>query len=194
MPIISPTQQALLKAPHIGRCFFAKLYFPDGIKYLHNGFGDVTYPLDGEDQVWRGMSSADGGVLVGISEIEDPRFGTAPNINLVLAGVDLAYMKSIKDIARDIEGRRADVYFAVIDPETADLVIGLTPLFPLGRMSAPRLKRSATMNVINLSIESFFSSQNFPFGGMWNDANQQKQYAGDKGLSLIGTEVNASRQ
>jgi hypothetical protein len=189
--------QTALRAPHVGRIFCVELVFPDETKRLHNGYGDVDLTLDGTSYTWRGMSDPLGGVLVSMSEIEDPRFGSAPTISIALTGVDAAYLKSIKDIARDIEGLEANVYFCVVDPEEPNdtgLIVPLTPLFPFGRMTAPALKRSATENTILITIESFFQSQNYPFGGKWSDVAQQKRYPGDLGLSEMGTQVLATRQ
>lgn len=189
--------QDKLRAPHVGRIFCVELEFPDETKRLHNGYGDVQLSLNGTSYTWRGMSDPLGGVLVSISEIEDPRFNSAPTIDIALTGVDAAYLKSIKDIARDIEGLSASVYFGMIDPEEPNdggLIVPLTPLFPFGKMTAPALKRSATENTVLITIESFFQSQNYPFGGKWSDTGQQKRYPGDLGLSEMGTEVSATRR
>lgn len=189
--------QDKLRAPHVGRVFCMELEFPDETKRLHNGYGNVDLSFDGTEYTWRGMSDPTGGTMVSISEIEDPRFGSAPTIDTALTGVDAAYLKSIKDISRDIEGLRANVYFSVVDPEEPNddgLIVPLIPLFPLGRITAPALKRSATENVVLLTIESFFQSQNYPFGGKWSDAGHRKRYPDDAGLSEMGTEVSATRQ
>lgn len=196
MTAVVPYQQAL-GGPHASRIFCVELVFPDETKRLHNGFGEVELTVNGVLQTWRGMSDPLGGVLVGMSEIEDPRFGSAPTLDISLSGVDAAYLKSIKDIARDIEGLEANVYFGVVDPEELNdngLTVPLTPLFPFGRMTAPALSRSAKENITLITIESFFQSQNYPFGGKWSDVGQQKRYTGDLGLSEIGTEVLATRR
>lgn len=196
MTALVPYQEAL-RAPHVGRIFCVELEFPTETKRLHNGYGDVDLSLNGTSYTWRGMSDPTGSTLVSISDIEDPRFGSAPTLDIALSGVDAAYLKSIKDIARDIEGLSASVYFGVVNPEEPNdggLIVPLTPLFPFGRMTAPSLKRNASENIILITIESFFQSQNYPFGGKWSDAGQQKRYPGDLALSEMGTEVLATRR
>lgn len=197
--LFTTDEQAALKGPHIVRAYFLELDHPDGTKRYHNGYGDLDlpFPSGGSAVTWQGVSNPFNNVLAAIGQVEDPRFGSAPSVNVALVGVNAAFMKQWKDDARSIEGRAATVYFAMVDPENPNetgLITTLKPLFPGGRVTAPALKRTATVNVITLTIESFFQSQNFPFGGMWSNAGQQRRYTGDLGLSEMGTIVAATRR
>ena len=199
MSLFTPTEQDALKAPHVSRAFFVELFHQDGVRYFHNGYGslELSLPSGGDLVEWIGMSDPFTGTVVGISEVEEPRFGSAPTIQVALAGVNSAYLKKWKDDARGLEGRVANVYFAMFDPESPNqdgLITSLKPLFPGGRVTAPSFKHTNSMRVVGLTVESFFQSQNAPFGGMWDYAGQKRRYSADEGLSEMGTIVNATRR
>lgn len=197
--LFTTQEQEALNAPHVTRAWFLELDHPDGTKRYHNGYGDLSLPLpSGGDPVdWIGVSNPFTNVVSVIGQVEDPRFGSAPTVSVVLTGVSSAFMKQWKDDARDIEGRSATVYWAAVDPESPNpdgLITSLKPLFPGGKVTAPRLTRTVSMNFISLTVESFFHAQNFPGGEMWSDAGQQRRFPGDLGLSEMGTIVVATRR
>lgn len=173
-----------LSGPHVARAWFGEFDLPSGYQYLHNGVGTVT--VGGHD--WVGVSNPIGGQMVGISAVEDPRFGTAAKVDIQIGGVDVAFYRSVKADARNIEGRTAILRIGVFDPETQDGRI-FKPMLP-GKISSPSLQRGSDgTRIIGLTIEGFWQAQNFPFGGKWSAADQQKRYPGDKGLMYVGQEV-----
>ncbi len=174
-----------LSGPHVSRAWFGVFDFPTGVQYLHNGVGRVT--VEGQEYV--GVTDPVAGVLVGISAVEDPRFGQAAKVDIVLGGVNAEFYRSVKAHARGIEGRSATLRFAAFDPETGQLKL-FKNLFP-GKMSAPTLHRQGVgTRYVGLTVESFWEAQNFPFGGKWNYADQLRRYPGDKGLQFVGVKVS----
>lgn len=185
--IFTDADMEFLRRPHIARAWFAELALPSGTWRLHTGVGRKTV---GERE-WRGVSDPGGRQLVSISPVQDPRFGQAAKIDIVLAGVNLDFIRSVKDQARQIEGALADFYWCAFDQETEEVWPGgLKKLFP-GYLSAPK-RRSAGLGIrtVSFTAETLWQSQNYPFGGKWSHADQQNRYPGDKGLQYVGVKVN----
>ena len=107
--LFSSADRAILRRPHVSRAFFLELALPSGTVRYHNGIGTVT----ANSLEWRGVTDPMGRQLVGMDQIDEPRFGQAAAVNIVLSGVDLAWMKSVRDDRLSIEGVAADLYFAV---------------------------------------------------------------------------------
>lgn len=185
MAIFSADDLALLSGPHVSRAWFGEFDLPSGYQRLHSGVGRVT--AGGFE--WRGVSDPIGGQMVGVSQIEDPRFGQAAKVDITIGGVNVDFYKSVKQDARDIEGRAAKIWFGMFDPETEGLIM-FKPVFPRGYMSAPTLTRQGIgVRQIGLTIEGIWQAQNYPFGGKWTAADQRRRYPGDKGLDLVGVKV-----
>lgn len=185
MPTFSEADFERLSGPHVSRAWFAEIDLPSGVKRLHNGVGRVT--IGGHE--WLGVTDPTGGQLVSVASVEEPRFGQAPSVVIGIGGISVAFWREVKSTARQMEGRRCDVYWAAFDPETGEIDITLKKLFP-GKISAPSLQR-AGIGIRNASfvIESLWQSQNYPFGGRWNAADQQRRYPGDLGGQFIGVKV-----
>lgn len=193
--ITSEADRALLARPHISRAWFGMFDFPSGVKYLHNGYG--PYTVGGQEYL--GISDPLGGRLVGIAQVEEPQFGQAAAVQLVLSGVSADFIAEVKRDARALEGRSATLYWAAFDGETEAIIplngTGLIPLFPRGRMSAPSISRQGIgVRYVSLTIEGMWSSQNYAPGGRWNYADQLRRYPGDKGLQFVGVEVSENWQ
>lgn len=186
MSVFSEADLDRLAAPHVGRMWFLELDLPSGIHRLHNGTGRKT--IGGHE--WRGVTDPLGGQLVSMSSVEEPRFGQAVAVDISLSSANLAFFKSFHDVRGDIEGRRADIYFAVFDAETEEVLIGLRKLFP-GKITAPKLKwQGIGLRAVSITVESIWAGMNFPFGGKWNDADQRRRYPGDRGLQFVGVDVS----
>ncbi|HWK65404.1 MAG TPA: transcriptional regulator [Rhizobiaceae bacterium] len=185
MPTFSEADFDRLSGPHVSRAWFAEIDLPSGIKRLHNGVGRVT--IGGHE--WLGVTDPTGGQLVRVDTVEEPRFGQAPSVLITLGGISVAFWREVKSTARQMEGRRCDLYWAEFDPETGEISIALKKLFP-GKISAPSLQR-AGIGIRNAGfvIESLWQSQNYPFGGRWNAADQERRYPGDLGGQFIGVKV-----
>lgn len=190
MAIFTQDDLARLSAPHVARAWFLELDLPDGLERLHNGTGRVT--VGGRE--WRGVSDPTSGQLVSLSSVEEPRFGQAVAVNVTLSGANKAFLQSVHATRREIEGRRADLFWAAFDGETGEVLIQPKKLFP-GKMSSPVIQwQGVGIRTVSLTIESIWSGDNFPFGGRWNDADQRRRYAGDKGLQYVGVKVQEQWQ
>ena len=184
--VISPTDAEKLERPHVARAWFGRFDFPDGIKYLHNGEGSVT--IDGN--TYLGVSDVLSGRLVSIAQVEEPRFGQAASVGIVLSGASKEFIQSVHATARQIEGRSATIYWAAFDQETQEILTALIPLFPRGKMSSPSIHwQGAGVRYVSLTIENVWSSQNFAPGGSWTPADQRRRFPGDKGLDFVGVKV-----
>lgn len=188
------TSQELLDAlssPHVARAWFVRLDLPSGEWRVHTGSGSVY--IGGER--WQGITDPIGGTLVGISTIDEPRFGSAVAVTLTLSGPNEDFILSVHTNAREIEGRAADIYFAHFDTETQQIIGGLQPLFARGRMTAPSIEwQGVDFTRVSVTIESIWSTHNFAPGGMWNDAGQQRRYPGDRGLEFVGQKISENWQ
>lgn len=187
----TPTEIELLGYPHVARAWFAELHMPDEVLRLHNGVGTVT--IGGYE--WRGVTDPVGGRAVSISGVREPAFGQAAAVTIVLSGADAAFLRSVRAMRRDIEGREANIYWAAFDGETQAPITGLIGLFTRGYMSAPALSwEGLGIRTVSLTIENVWSAQNFKPGGRWNGASQRDRYPGDKGLDFVGVSVSENWQ
>lgn len=185
--LFSEADREFLRRPHIARAWFAELQLPSGTWRLHNGVGRQT--VGGLE--WRGVSDPAGQQLVSLSAVSDPRFGQAAKVEIVLSGVNVDFIRSVKDQAREIEGAPADLYWCAFDQETQEVwPSGLKRLFP-GYLSSPRRASSGIgVRTVSFTIETLWQSQNYPFGGRWTPSDQERRYPGDKGLNFVGVKVN----
>lgn len=185
--LFSEADRLFLRRPHIARAWFAELMLPSGTWRLHNGVGRKT--VGGFE--WFGVSDPAGRQIVSISAVQDPRFGQAAKVDIVLSGVSADFIRSVKDEARQIEGALANIYWCAFDQETQEVWSGgLKPLFP-GYLSSPRrTSQGIGVRTVSFTVESLWQSQNYPFGGRWTPADQERRYPGDKGLQFVGVKVN----
>ena len=186
MTFFSSADLDALSGPHVQRAWFVEVALPSGTRNYHTGMGKVT--IGGK--TWDGVSDPFGGALVSVSGVEEPRFGQAVAIDVVFSGALKAFLKSIWDDKASIEGAQADVYFAVIDSETGDVLIDLKKVFP-GKLTAPGILISGSaIRAVNIKIISTWEGLNFPkTGAMWSPAGQRERFAGDKGLDFINSDI-----
>lgn len=184
MPRFTQQQMdTILTAPHVARLWFAEVSLPDGLRSYHNGVGRVT----AGDHQWIGVTDPSGQV-VAVNTIQNVRFGQASVVTIVIAGANAAFFKYMYDEARAIEGRPARIYMAIFDQETEEP--GPLHLIFDGRLSRPVIHRQGIgVRYVTVNTEDRWQSQNYPFGGKWSDADQQRRYPGDKGLQYVGVTV-----
>lgn len=187
MAVFTEDELEWLSRPHIARAWFLALDLPSGPAYLHSGTGRITLGA----HEWRGVSNPIGGQLVSLSGVEEPRFGQAVAVGVTLSGANREFFRSVHAMAREIEGRDADLYWAAFDGETGEVwPSGLKRLFP-GKITAPSLQwQGIGTRTVSITIESIWSSQNYAVGGKWNGADQRRRYPGDKGLDFVGVKVS----
>lgn len=191
MPIISADTMDKLARPHVARAWFGQFDFPDGMKFLHSGVGRIA--VEGNDYI--GVSDPLSGRLVSMGQVEEPQFGAAAAVAIVLSGASKQFIQSVHATARQIEGRSAVILWAAFDGETQEIITPLIPLFPRGKMSAPSIHwQGIGIRYVSLTIENMWSSQNFAPGGKWNQADQRRRYPGDKGLDFVGVKISENWQ
>ncbi len=182
----SPEQVEALRAPHVARAFFAAFDLPGGMLRLHSGVGRLT--LSGQD--WTGVDDPAGGVLLSVSQVQEPRLGSAASVTFTLSGSTLAFLQEVRAARRQIEGRPAQVWWQMFDQESQVPIGPMQPLFPMGRMTSPAfLAEGIGGRSLTITVESVWSAQNFAPGGRWNDADQRRRFPGDRGLEFVGVEV-----
>lgn len=186
MSVFSEADFDALSSPHVARAWFLEIELPTETARFHSGTGTKT--MGGFE--WRGVTDPLGGQFVSMTTVEEPRFGQAISVNITLSGANIAFFKSVHDEARAIEGVSGKLYFAVFNGETEEILIDLTLLFP-GKVTSPKLSwQGVGTRSIGLTLESIWSSQNFPFGSKWTDADQQRRYPDDEGLQFVGVKVS----
>ena len=174
----------LLSGPHVARIWFLEVDLPSGIQRYHNGIGRVQ--TGGHE--WIGVTNPVG-QFVAVDAVQNVRFGQAAAVTVTIAAADASFFKSMREAARSIEGRRADIYWAAFDPESEQQTISLKKLFP-GRISAITVVRQGVgTRIVQFNIEDMWQAQNYPFGGRWSPADQRRRYPGDKGLDYVGVKV-----
>lgn len=175
-----------LSGPHIQRAWFAEVDLPSGLRRLHTGLG----PKEIGGHEWEGVSDPFGGQLVSVGSIEEPRFGQAPAVDVVISGANRAFLKTMWDDRHAVEGAACDLYFATFDAETGAEIIGLTKLYP-GKITSPKFAFvGANVRAIQIRIVSIWEGLNFPAArSQWSPAGQRQRYPGDKGLDYINAPI-----
>lgn len=186
MALFSAQEAEYLSGPHVAPTRLAEIDLPSGLHRLHEGVGRIS--VNGHE--WFGITTPGGLQLVDMEMVEDPRFGQAASVVITLGGITASAWKEIKSMAREIEGRRCDLYWSEWNPEYAEVEISPKKYFP-GKISAPSLHRQGIgVRYATFTIESVWQSQNYPFGGEWSSTGQQKRYPGDMGGQFIGVKVH----
>lgn len=184
--LFSPAELEALRAPHVARAWFAEFDLPGGLLRLHSGIGLV--PLAGHE--WTGIDDPLGGVLLSVSQVQEPRLGSAATVTFTLSGASLAFLQEVRASRRQVEGRPARVWWQMFDQETQTPIGSLVPIFPKGRMTSPAFALDGIGGrALTITVESVWSGQNFAPGGRWNDAGQRARVPGDRGLEYVGVEV-----
>jgi len=171
---------------HIQRALFAHVKLSSGDRRFHTGLG----PQEIGGYVWEGVSDPFGGQVISIGAIEDPWFGYAPAVDVVISGANKQWLKTLWDDREDLDGAACDLYFAVFDAETGEIVVDLVSLMP-GRITAPKFSFvGLSIRFIQLKIVSAFEGLNFPAtNAAWSPAGQRARFPGDKGLDFIGSKI-----
>lgn len=182
MSIYTEDDLAALGRPHVQRAWFCETELPMGLRRLHTGMG----PIEIGGNEWQGVSDPFGGQLIGVGSVEEPEFGQASAVDVVISGANREFLRQMWVDRHDIEGVRADLFVAMFDAESGDPVVPLRRWFP-GKLTAPKFSIvGANVRFIGMKIVSPFEGLNFPeTGSMWSPAGQRARYPGDAGLDLI---------
>jgi len=162
-----------LQAQNVNLVMFAKLEFPSGTLYVHNGLG--TYNWDSQD--WLGV-----GDLGSISKVEEGVDVSPYAITLTLSGLDSTISGAA--LTEDYFMRPVTVYLGVLDSD--DVLIDTPAQIWEGLMDQMNLTVGADGgDAIQLIAESELSRFDKSKNLMYTNANQQQRYAGDLFFSHI---------
>jgi len=174
-----------LSGPHVARLWFLEVDMGPSIARFHNGIGRV----EAGGHEWIGVTDPIGGQLVGVTAVQNPKFGQAAVITVTIAGANAEFFKRMRTEAASLEGRPARMLWAAYDPESETATIDLKAMFP-GKISRPVVQREGVgTRLVTINIEDMWQAQNYPFGGRWSPADQKRRYPGDKGLDYVGVKV-----
>ncbi|MBZ0164561.1 MAG: hypothetical protein K8H74_17845 [Notoacmeibacter sp.] len=174
------------QSPDVARTWLLEADLAAGTYYYVKGTGTLT--LDGHD--WTGVDDPAGGQFVALGAVDASRFPQATAIQITIAAPSYAFMRSIHENARDIEGRAATLYWAMFNPET-EKIIGTKKRVVTGSLSRPHRHASARTGarLITINLEGPWLAKNHPFGGQFTDGWHQREWPGDKYFEYAGTEV-----
>jgi hypothetical protein len=175
-------------AGNIARAWFLRMQAVGGGPdiLLHNGCGKFTY----QGETWNGVEDPIGGRIVSISGVEEPQFGQASSVSIVMSGADIEFVRYMRVIRNSLEGLQCDIYWALFDDNEKILLGGMKRLYPRGRISTPSFSLAGiATRQVSLTIENIWSGMNFPSGRRWNATDQQQLYPGDKGFDYAGVKV-----
>jgi hypothetical protein len=162
-----------LSAQHVALVTFAKLEFPSGTLYLHNSIG--TYTWGGQD--WLGV-----GDLGEISEIEEGAEISPYKITLTLSGLEPTISGAA--LTEDYYLQPVTVYLGVLD--SSDGLIADPTIVWEGAMDQMVVSvGQASGDSISLTAESELARFNKASNLKYTDAQQQKDFSGDLGFSLL---------
>jgi len=184
--IFSDDDFAKLQWLHVQRTWLAHCFFPQGERRLHTGMG----PLDMGGYTWEGISDPFGGQLVGMSGIEEPIFGQAVAVEIVLSGANREFLKTVWTDRHAIIGRRCDLYFATVEPETGETLVDIKRMIR-GKFSAPAFSIiGASVRAIKIKVVAPWEGLNFPETGyMWSPAGARQRNSGDKGQDHVNDQI-----
>ena len=190
--IFTEEEIALLSRPHVARAWFGAFDLPGGMVRLHAGVGDIA--IGG--YTWTGVTNPLSGQLVSLGMVEEPAYGQAAALQIVIAGASREFIASVHAYARAIEAGRVSIYFALFDQESETALTGLKNMFmPFGLMSAPVLQWAGIgRRSMMLTVESVWAAKNYPPVGKWNGPAQRARYPGDKGLDFVGVKISENWQ
>jgi len=162
-----------LQAQNVNLVIFAKLEFPSGTLYVHNGLGTYTW----DSQNWLGV-----GDLGSISKVEEGVDVSPYAITLTLSGLDATISGAA--LTEDYFMHPVTVYLGVLDSD--DTLIDTPIQVWAGFMDQMNLTVGADGgDAIQLIAESELSRFDKSKNLMYTNANQQQRYSGDLFFSHI---------
>lgn len=157
-----------LQAGNVPLAVFVELQLPSGSLYLCNA---------GHSREWNGHTWLGGGQFAGLQPIEEGVAPAAASLALVITGIETAYVSSI--MTEHYQGLPAYIWIAPLDDDydvIADPVLAFS-----GRMDGPAITLGERAE-IQITLENRWADWDRPRIRRFNDADQQSEYAGDKGF------------
>lgn len=162
--------QAAFEASNVAMLVLVELDFESATQYLNNSGQIVTW--NGHD--WRGV-----GAMGAIEAVEETAGVQATTLTMKLSGVETGQISIM--LSENYQGRSAKIYAAALDADYS--VLADPVLIFQGLMDQMQLD-IGQKSEITLTVESRLADLERPRVRRFNDADQQEQYPGDKGLAF----------
>ena len=173
---LSQTLQALLNGQHLNLPLLFYFDFASGAKRYWLGPADIV--LGGV--TWIGKP-----IMVGVAWGNMSINGAAENFRLSVSGVDQDWLSKVSAEESECLGRSVQLFFQFFDDNW--LPLDQPWLVRSGTMQSLRYDDSATQRGITVECESIFIARGYPPLTYLSDAEQQRRFPGDMGLSRILT-------
>jgi len=165
---ISVGQQSALDSSHVTPVYFVQISFADD---------DVQYYCTaGASIAWNGYTWLGTGGLVAIEPIRETGAIEAVGLRLTMSGVPTGLISLA--LQGEIQGRAITFYLGLLD--TAGALIGTPVTEYVGRLDTMTIVEGEQDATIIVTVESEMASLMSPAIRRYTDADQQKQYLGDK--------------
>ena len=166
--------RAFLAGESVNATLLVEFAFLSGTIRVHPGFGIIT----AGGQTWSGVQE-----LGSVSAIESAIGGSAPVVTFALSGVDPTLLSKALAASQEVKGRDVTIYMAFFDDgwQPFDVPYAIW----LGTMDVMRVKANVTERVVEVTAETLFARRGLPPFGYLSDRDQQRLYAGDRGLEDV---------
>jgi hypothetical protein len=157
-----------------------KFDFLSSSRSVWPGYGSISAGA----QTWEGIGS-----FGSMSEIDAPIGGSAPDMTFTLSGVDAGFVTLSLGDPNEIKGRPVRVYLQFFNEDWATLDDPIA--IYLGTMDVMRVKSDGpTKRIIEVTAETLFIGRGMSRWAYWSDRDQNRRFAGDRGLEFISTMTN----
>lgn len=120
---------------------FVKMFFDSGTTFAWTGYGD---------KIWNGETYSGLGDLVSFGRIEESSIVKASGTVMILSGVKSSLISIA--LQEDYQGRRAEIYFAVLDP-SENIIADPYQIFA-GKMDVMEIEDNGQEATISVSVEN----------------------------------------
>ena len=159
------------------RPFFAtQLDLSTGTLYLWNGYGDVSFTIDGSTNTYTGLGDA-----CAISSIEEADAIQASGANLVLNGVKSSLISSA--LSAQYTNRDGKIYLGLYDA-SKNVISDIYTLF-VGKMDVMIIRENTETSTIELKLENRLVALERAIERRYTDEDQKNLFTGDLGMEFI---------
>ncbi len=168
---LSAAALAVIESGDIRPLDLVKIEYDDATVAVHSGVGTLVYD---------GVSFLGVGQYGGISSVSEDNELQAANVTLALSGVDPNLISQA--LGTDWQGRLCTIYRAFLDSSYA-VIIDPIVIFK-GRLDQQNITMGSTAR-IDVVVENLTSDWQRSRVARFNNAEQQRRFAGDKGLQFV---------
>ena len=173
MKSISVGQQSALDSAHVVPVYFVRIDFADD---------DVQYYCTaGATIAWNSYNWLGTGGLVNIEPIRETGAIEAVGLRLTMSGVPTGLISLA--LQGEIQGRPITFYLGLLD--TAGALIGTPVTEYVGRLDTMTIVEGEQEATISVTVESEMVALMSPAIRRYSNADQQKQYSGDRVFEFV---------